>query len=407
MPVYKYKAYFKNGKIVEGEKNYNTRDDLVKYLHEQGLIVTSVEEKLGFNIKSLGQFQLGKLSLKERLFFVKQMGAMLSAGLPIVQTLEIIMDQTVNASVRSKLEEVYKDIKGGLPLATSFDKKEFIFNDLQLSLLRAGEQSGNLVEIIKQIAVDMQKNHNLNGKIKGALIYPVMIMFTAIVVVIILVIYMIPAVVNLYNDIGAGEDKIPYITRLLVIISNFFSNPFGIIITIFIIFATIFGYKTLYSSVFGRKFIDKLLLKLPIFGDLINKNLILEMTRLLSMLIKSGISIVDALKATASSMNNIYYSQALLNTADEVSKGNSIAASLAISKVVPIMVIKMIATGEETGSLEQILGDLANFFEDEVNEITSNLTKLMEPLMLLIVGGMVGFLAIAVYLPIYSVANFL
>lgn len=405
MPIFKYKASFKDGKITEGEKSFDSRDEVVRYLHEQGLIVISVEEKIGFNLKKFGEMQIGNISLKERLFFVKQMGAMLGAGLPVIQALEIIIDQTKTSSVQSKLTEVYKDVKSGLTLAASFGKQKVIFDELQLSLLKAGEQSGNLVEIIKQIATDMQKKHQLQGRIKGALIYPIIILLTAVVVIIILVVYMIPAVKDLYLDLGATEDQIPAITRFLVTLSQFFTNPLGVGVTIIGLVTIFFTYKSFYLSVIGRKIMDKFFLRMPIFGDLVSKTLVLEMCRLLSMLIKSGISIIDALKSTAASLKNVHYKNALLDAADKVAKGNTLSAPLAASKIIPIMVVKMIATGEETGTLDSILADLANFYEDEVEELTSNLTKLMEPLMLLIVGLLVGFLAVAVYLPIYSVAN--
>lgn len=406
MPVYKYKAAQADGTVIENEKKAESRDEIVDMLHQQGLMVVSIEEKVGLDFEKLSDIQIGDMPLKEKVFFAKQMAAMLGAGLPIIQALEIMLEQAKYSSVKTKLENVYKDVKSGLPMAASFAKQELIFNELQLSLIEAGEQSGNLVEIMKQIAEDLQKSNTLQSRVRGALIYPVVILITAVIVVIILVVFMIPAVESLYIDLGASADDIPAITRFLVNVSDFFTNPVGLVITFVGLIAGILGFRSFYSSEFGRKFVDKLLLKMPVFGNLIQKAQVLQMTRLLGMLLKSGISIVESLKATGKSMGNIHFRMALEYAAEQVSKGSPLSVPLAKFDVIPVMVIQMIATGEDTGALDQILADVTKFYEDEVEEQTSNLTKLMEPLMLLIVGGLVAFLALAVYLPIYSISQF-
>lgn len=406
MPIYKYKAAKQNGEVIEDEMKAATREELVASLQDKEMMVITVEEKVGLDLRKLGEFQIGDIPLKEKVFFVKQMAAMLKAGLPIVQSLEILLDQTKNSNIKTKLTEVYKDIKAGLPMAQSFRKQQLIFNELQLNLIQAGEQSGNLVEIMKQIAVDMQKAHQLRSKIRGALIYPAIILITALIVIIVLVVFMIPAVEALYLDFGATREDIPWVTRSLVVISDFFTNPLGLTITFVSILSGLIAFRAFYKSDFGRRVVDRNLLRLPIFGSLISKTQVLQMTRLLGMLIRSGIPIIDALKSTGASLGNIYFRLAMEYTADKVSKGSPISPPLARTEVIPMLVVKMIATGEDTGSLDGILADLTQFYEDEVEEITSNLTKLMEPIMLLIVGGLVAFLALAVYLPIYSLAEF-
>ncbi|MFQ5492617.1 MAG: type II secretion system F family protein [Candidatus Dojkabacteria bacterium] len=403
MPNYSYKATKQTGEAVAGTRKAENREEVVKFLHDQGLIVISIEQKLGLNIGNLNEIQIGGVPLKEKVIFTRQLATMLSAGLPIAGSLEILIEQTKYAGLRKKLTNVYKDVQSGLPLAASFRKYDVIFNELQLSLIEAGEQSGNLVEIILQIADDLQGSAQIRSRIRGAMIYPAVIFLAIIVVVIVLVVFMIPAVEDLYADLGGGE--LPAITRALVTISDFFSNPLGLLVTIVVVVASIFGFRGYYSSESGRKVVDKILLRVPVFGNLQSKMQVLQLSRLLRMLIKSGIPIIDALKATANSMSNIHYRIALQYAAQEVAKGSPLAPPLAKSKIIPLIVVKMIATGEETGSLEKILGDLTQFYSDQVDEITSNLTKLMEPLILLIVGGLVALLAVAVYLPIYNVAN--
>ncbi len=405
MAAYKYEATTKNGQLVQGEKEAETRDEIVDFLHAQDLIVVSIEEKIGFSLKSLGDILIGGIPLKEKVFFVKQFAAMLNAGLSVVQSIEILIEQTKSSGIKNKLTAVYNDVKGGLPISSSFGKRKVIFDDLQISLIEAGEKSGNLIEIMRQVADDMDKSHRLRSKVRGAMIYPGVIFVTAIIVVIVLVIFLVPAVEGLYADLGAS-DKIPGITKFLVTLSDVFTNPVGVITMIVLITSIILFFRYFYTTFIGRHMIDKLQMRLPVFGDLIIKMQVLSMSRLLSLMIRSGIPIIDALKSTGKSLGNIHFKDALFDTADAVSKGSTISVPLAEHRIFPIMVVKMIATGEETGSLDKILQDVSIFYEAEVEDITSNLTKLMEPIMLLVVGGIVAFLAIAVYLPLFSIAEF-
>jgi len=407
MPTYTYKVTDKTGKMIEGEKVTETRDETADALIKQGYTILTIQEKVGIDFSKFSEMQVGGIPLKEKVFFVKQLAAMLKAGLPIVQSIEIMTDQTKLTSMKNKLIEVYKDIKSGVPLARSFAKQDLIFDQLQLRLLEAGEESGNLIVMMKQISVDMQKSHQLKSKVRGALIYPIIILLVAIVVVIVLTVFMIPAVSDLYVDLGASPEDMPGITKMLVVISNFFTNPIGILISIAFVIGAVVGFVSFYKTDYGRGVVDKILLKMPIFGHVISMSQVLQMTRLLGMLLQSGLPIIEALEATAGSLGNIHFSSSLEYTAERVSKGSPISAPLAKSGVIPIMALKMIATGEDTGTLDKVLKDLTQFYEDEVDEITSNLTKLMEPLMLLVVGGLVAFLAIAVYLPIYSVSQYI
>lgn len=403
MAVFTYTATKATGEQVTGERQAQTREDVASFLHEQGLIIISINQKIGLNLGNLNDIQIGGIPLNEKVVFARQLATMLSAGLPVASSLEILVEQTKYTGLKKQLTQVYKDIQSGLPLATSFGRNKAIFDDLQLSLVDAGEKSGNLVEIIQQIAEDLQKTAQINGKIRGAMIYPAVIFLAIIIVVLVLVVFMIPAVEDLYADLGGGD--LPAITQALVTISNFFSDPLGLLITFVTVTSTILGFRAYYKTDSGRKFIDKLLLQVPVFGDLQAKSQVLQMVRLLQMLIKSGVPIIDALTATGKALKNIHFKLALFYAAQEVSKGQQIAGPLGRNKVVPLIVLKMISTGEQTGALDKILGDLARFYEDQVEEITSNLTKLMEPLILLIVGGLVALLAVAVYLPIYNVAN--
>ncbi|MCA9379581.1 type II secretion system F family protein [Candidatus Dojkabacteria bacterium] len=402
MALFQYEAADKQGKVISGKRDADSAKEIVDFLHEKDLIVITIEES--FDFKNILSLQIGGVPYKERVFLIKQLTFMMEAGLPILQSLEVLVDQAKYPGLKEKLKKAHNDVKGGLPLATSFAKQDVLFDEIQISLIQSAEKSGNLVEVMQQISIDIEKKQKLKNKVKNALIYPTIIVLTAIVVMVILVIYMVPAVVDLYSDLGA-EDQIPLITRILVGISNFFTSPGGLIVTALIVLGLVLGYRVAYASQGGKSVIDKAYLKMPILGKLLNNVQVVEMTRMLAMLLKSGIPIIDAMYSTAGGLSNYHYSTALITSAEKVSKGSSIALSLARSEVIPNIVIKMIATGEDTGSLDKILKDLSEFYENEVNEMTANLTSLIEPVLLLVVGIMVAFLAIAVYFPIYNIAQ--
>ena len=407
MALYTYQATKQNGEIVFGEKDVSSYDELATELNKENLMVISIEKKVDVNIggffDKMKDFEIGDIPLEEKVIFSRQLATMLSAGLPITQAIEILLQQTKYSRMRNKLAMVYKDIQAGSTLAYSFGKADLIFNELQLSLIEAGEASGNLVEIMQQIADDMKKSASLQGKIKGAMIYPIIIFLVVIVVVAVIMIFMIPAVENIYKDFGNA--KLPEITQIMVDMSKMMSNPVFLTLSLVLLIALVISFKAFYQSEKGKSLIDKLLLVMPIFGDLIAKIQVLEMTRLFGMLMKSGIPIIDALNATGKSLTNYHFKKALYNAAIEVSKGVPLAIPLSKSKVIPLIVVKLIATGEQTGKLDIILAEITSFYTDQVDEMTSNLTKMMEPIVLIIVGVVVGFLALAIYVPIYNLGN--
>lgn len=403
MKEFKYVASKKDGTRVEGTTKAATYAEVVTFLHQNNLIIISIEESIGFDFKKLGDIQIGGMPLKEKMIIAKQLATMLGAGLPLIQTLEVLVDQSQNRVIKNELREIFKDVEGGLTLSKAFRKNSKIFDELQINLIEAGEKSGNLVEILLQIAVDLEKKNNLDSKIRGAMIYPAIIFLAMVIVIVVMMVFLIPAVKSLYKDFGI--ETLPAPTQIMVDISNFVTNPLGAIITIITIISMIVGFRAYYSSKGGREAIDRLLLKAPIFGQITELGQLVQMTRLLSMLIKSGVPIIDSLKTTASSLSNVHYRKASEQAALDVGKGVPIAVSLTKSDVMPIMLLKMVAIGEDTGTLDKMLTDMSNYYETELNNITDNLTKLMEPVILLVFGGVVGFLAVAIYLPIYQITS--
>jgi type IV pilus assembly protein PilC len=268
----------------------------------------------------------------------------------------------------------------------------------------AGEKSGNLNEMMQKIAEDLDKSKQLRGRILGAMIYPIILIVVLVIVIAAMLVFMVPAVEDLYSSFEGAE--LPGVTQILVNASNFVTSPAGIIGILAVVVFGVTSYRYYYSTPQGRRAIDRFLLKIPVFGSLQAKIQLAEFNRLISMLLKSGVPIVDALNIVANALSNTSFSELVENAALAVSKGNNLSIPLAKGEVFPLMLLKMLATGEETGKLDQVTEDMGKYFDQEVQEITGNLTKLMEPVIMVMVGGVVAFLAIAIYLPIYQLGQF-
>ena len=407
MPIYKYEAITKEGQRISGEKEADTKDIILRFLQDRSYTVVSVNEKLGFQFQKILSGDIGGLPLKEKLILVKQLSTMISAGIPIIQAIDILVQQTEKPSLKAQLQNVYKSIEGGTSLSEAFRKQPGLFSEIHLSLLAAGEKSANLNEMLLKIADDLEKSNSIRGKIIGAMIYPAIIFIALIGVFVLMVTTMIPQVRELYKTLGQSE--LPFVTQVLVDISNWFSNPFIIVLFVALIVAGIATFRYANTTVKGKRAIDKFKLKIPIFGKIIMKYEVVQFTRLLSMLMKSGIQIIDAIQIVTNSAGNQIYKDILAQSIQEVTKGNGLAVSIAKyneADAFPLILIRIMSTGEESGKLDQILQDMANFYQAELDQVTANLTKIMEPLIMVLAGGMVAFLAIAVYLPIFQVGNF-
>jgi type IV pilus assembly protein PilC len=404
MPVYRYIAQDIKGKEIKGTREASSADEVAMFLRESNLVAVSIYEKVGIDFSQLLSVQIGGVPLRERVVFVKQFSTMLSAGLPLIQAMDILVQQTENKALKTKLAKVYKDVASGISLSEAFKKDKSIFNNVQINLLAAGEKSGNLNEIMLRIAEDLEKSRQLRGKIVGALIYPIILLVVLTFVVVAMLVFMVPAVSDLYKEFGS-EAQLPWVTQVLVALSGFLTSSFGSITVLAIVLFVVIGFRYYRATPAGNLATDKWLLKMPIFGNLQQKIQLVQFTRLLSLLLQSGVPIVDALEIIASAMSNKVFTNAIKNAAVQVAKGNPITIPLAREEVFPLMLLKMLATGEETGKLDQVSGDMSKFYEQEVNEITANLTKLMEPVIMVLVGGAVAFLALAIYLPIYQLGQ--
>lgn len=406
MALYRYVAVNSKGIRVTGDRESDSESEVADYLYSQGLTIISVQEKIGLTLKMLSNTDIGGLPIKDKVILVKQLSTMSSAGIPLLQSLDILIQQTDRESLKIKLQDVYKSVQSGTSLSESFKKVGGVFNEVQINLLSAGERSGNLTEILGKIAEDLEKTKNLRGKILGAMIYPVIIFVVMFVVLIVMLVFMIPQVKILYESFGAAE--LPFITQALVSFSEIFTNIFFLISAMVLSAASFILYRYYNSTEVGKLFIDRIKLKIPVFGGLIQKVSIAEFCRLTALLIQSGLPILDVLQIVAKATGNSVFSSVLLRSREELIKGSSLAMAMAKfnkNNAYPLILIKIIATGEESGKLDQILSDMGKYYENEVEQITSNLTKLMEPFILIIAGGLVALLAVGIYLPMYQLGQ--
>lgn len=408
MSKFNYVAITTTGQRLNGSREGDSKDEVVNYLISKGMTVVDVEEDLSGSIRKFFSMDIGGVPLADRLVLVKQLSTMIGAGVPIIQAIDILVQQTEKPGLKEKLQNVYKAIEAGTSLSEAFAKEKGLFTEVQINLLAAGEKSGNLNEMLLQVATDMEKSKDLRGKVTGAMIYPAIIFVVMIIIMLLMVIFMVPQVSDLYKSLGQNE--LPFVTQVLVNISGFFTNIFSLALTLIFLITMFVTYRYYSSTEGGKRVIGKIKLKIPIFGNLMQKIETVQFCRLTAMLIQSGVPIIETLGIVAKAMGNPIFQEIISQSKEEVTKGATLALAIAKynqNQVFPIILIKIISTGEETGKLDKVLEDMSKFYESEVEQITSNLTKLMEPFILVVVGGMVGFLAVSIYLPLYQVGQYI
>ena len=403
MATFAYVGRTRSGAVKKGELSAKTRDEAVDQLRKQSVVVTSLAEKSG------GGFDLSKLSLgsgltdKDLVVFTRQFGTMINAGLPLVQCLEILSTQSENKVLRESIGEVKTQVEAGSTFSDALRRHPKVFDDLYVNLVHAGEVGGLLDTILTRLAKYIEKAMKLKGQIKSAMIYPAAIMGVAVVVIAVLMIWVIPIFAKMFAELSGGKMGLPGPTQLVIDISNIFTSYWYVILGSII--AAIFGVKKYYATTQGRMAIDKLLLKAPVFGDLIRKASVAKFTRTLGTLLASGVPLLDGMTICAKTAGNKVIEETLINARISISGGKTIADPLAASGVFPKMVTHMIAVGESTGALDAMLGKIADFYEDEVDQAVASLTSLLEPIMMVFLGIVIGFIVVAMYLPIFKMSE--
>jgi type IV pilus assembly protein PilC len=403
----KYQGVARAGKRVEGELDVQSVDDAKAQLRNmqiRPLKLVKVNEKKagassGFDLQSL-LGNSGKPTLIEFTAFIRQLATMQGAGIPIVQSLSVLAEQSENKAFGSVLNQVRSQIEQGATLADALRKHPKVFDRIFLNLIAAGEISGALDKVLLRLAVYYEKAASLKRKIVSALTYPVLILVIVIVVVIVLLTLVVPTFASMFASSGK---PLPAATQVILNLSNFIRSNFLFLGLGF--GGVLFGIYYAFTNEGTRRVIDPLLIEIPVFGNLIKKISISRFSRTLATMIQSGVPILDALEITANVAGNYAVEDTVKRVRQSITEGNSIAGPLSKASVFPKMAVSMIAIGEQTGSLEQMLIKIAEFYEDEVDAAVSSLTSILEPLMIVIVGLVVAGVLIPMYLPIFSMGD--
>jgi len=400
--TYTWTGKTKDGKIQKGETTANNKDEVVSLLRKQGIAVTAIKAKgTGMSIELKIPGFGGGVSDKDIVIFTRQFATMIDAGLPLVQCLEILEGQTENKTLAKTVGEVRNAVEAGSTYADALGKHPKIFDDLYVNLVAAGEVGGILDTILARLTGYIEKNIRLKKQIKSAMVYPTIVMVVAVGVIAVLMIFVIPMFAQMFKDMG-GE--LPGPTQIVINISNFMVSK-KMLFVVGVIAAIIFGIKYIYSTKKGRLTMDGLLLKAPIFGDLIRKIAVSKFTRTLGTLMAAGVPILDGLDIVAKTAGNKVVEGAVKQTQSSISEGKTLSEPLTKSKVFPPMVTQMISVGESTGALDSMLSKIADFYDDEVDAAVDAMTAALEPALMVFLGVAVGFIIIAMYLPIFKLAS--
>lgn len=401
MPFFTYRGRTRDGRIVSGTMDMPDQTLLLRALREQGIMPISIREKVAARQISITIPGLtGRVSSRDVMIFSRQFSTMINAGLPLVQCLEILAEQTDNKTFAGILTQIKKAVEGGSPLADALSKHPKIFSELFTSMVEAGETGGILDVILNRLATYMEKSEALKRKIKGAMFYPATIFSIAIILTSVIILFVIPTFKNMFADFGA---TLPLPTQILLSVSEWVKK--WILLLFLGMIGLVIGLVMYCRSPQGKEVLDKFLLKLPLFGTLVRKVSVAKFTRTLGTLISSGVPILDALRITAKSAGNKVVENAIMKTQSSIQEGQSIATPLKNSGVFPPMVVQMINVGEHTGALDEMLGKIADFYEADVDSAVGSLTTLIEPLLLIFLGVVIGGIVIALFLPILTLGT--
>ena len=396
--VFLWKGKSAKGEILSGEFEARTRDDVGEYLRKRRITITSIKKKpkeiqLSF-LKKKG------VGVKDLSVFTRQFATMVNAGLPLVQCLDVLGRQLEKPHFKEVVQKVTADVEGGATLAEALGEHPKVFSDLYVNMIAAGEAGGILDVILSRLAVFLEKADALQRKVKGAMTYPTIVLTVAGGACIFMLMFVIPVFAKMFSDFGG---TLPAPTRIVMGASDFLRDywwALGIAVT-----AATFGFKRFRATARGRYLTDKGALRLPILGNVIRKSGVARFTRTLGTLIGSGVPILQGLEITSRTAGNKVIQEAIEATSKSISQGDTISGPLKESGVFPPMVVQMIGIGEQTGALDEMLSKIADFYDDEVDAAVEALTAAIEPIMIVLMGGMVGSMLVAMYLPMFKMSS--
>ena len=396
MPVFEYTARTLKGELVRDKIDLPTKDDVIAHIRKNKMILVQVVQ----GAKSIGFKFGGGVKTRDVVIFTRQFATMINSGLPLVQALDILAQQTENKALAEITRQVVYDVESGHTLADALRKHPKGFTDLYVNMVAAGEAGGILDTILLRLATFLEKNDAIVRKVKGAMIYPAVIFSVAAIAVAVLLIFVIPTFQNMFASVNL---QLPLPTRIVIGMSQILIHYWWLIIGV--IGGSVYAINRYYKTAGGKLQIDTMMLRAPVLGDLLRKSAVSRFTRTLGTLISSGVSILDGLEITARTAGNMVIHNAVMESRASIAGGETISAPLQKSKVFPPMVISMIAVGEQTGGLDEMLSKIADFYDEEVDAAVSALLSLMEPIMIVVLGVIVGGMVVAMYLPIFDMVN--
>jgi len=401
MTNFAYKALDGRGAQAAGQIEGESKAAVAAALRSRGLTVLDLNEvKQGWGQITIG----GRVKAKDLTVFSRQFATMVNSGLSMLRCLYVLEEQTPNKKLATVITEVRADVEAGISLSDSLEKHPRVFSKLYVSMVRAGELGGILDEVLNRLATQLEKEDSIRRAVKSAMVYPILIGSFAIIVLIGMMLFLIPIFAGMYKELGNA--KLPFLTRIMMGVSNaMLAFPWDILILVAII-AAVYGLIRLKRTDRGTHAWDRMKLHIPMgIGEIIRKLAVARFSRTLGTLITSGVPILQAIEITGQAAGNAVIEDAMEDVQQSVKEGQSITAPLERVSVFPAMVTQMISVGEETGSLDAMLNKIADFYEDEVNAAVKSLTSILEPILMLFVGGLVGLVVISMYLPIFNMMN--
>ena len=401
MPIYLFSANSYQGKKISGEESSSSTQELARSLHKRGYVLISAKEKIegGGSLQIPNPFKaLFGVSLTDKLMFIRNLQVMISAGVPLPKALDVLSKQAQSSTFKKAIQDMQERILKGAALSEAMEAHKTVFPELFTNMVKVGEESGTLEQVLSNLTVQLEHEHELRAKVTGALVYPAVILVAMFGIGVLMLIFVVPTLAKTFEDLNV---ELPPTTRLVIGLGMFLSNFWYLAILIVLVVA--WG-GFLLSRTKQVKFIfDTWVLRLPVFGGIVTKINSAFTVRTLSSLIASGVPITRSLEITSHVLSNMHFQAALMDASERMKKGAKLSEVLKrYENLYPILVVQMIEVGEETGQTAEILQKLAEFFEEEVASITANLASILEPILMLIIGAVVGFFAISMIQPMYS-----
>ncbi|HEX2965972.1 MAG TPA: type II secretion system F family protein [Syntrophorhabdaceae bacterium] len=399
MPQFEWEGKTLNGEPKRGSSKASSGDSLRATLRKEGIILTKVTEAKGSKEESYNPKK--KIKKLHIVLFTRQLSTMITSGLPLVQSLDILGNQMEDVNFRGIVREIKTKIEGGSRFADALRDYPQCFDELYVNLVVAGEEGGLLDNVLQRLAIYMEKSEKLKKKVKSAMIYPIAIITVAIGVTLVLLLFVIPVFEKMFKEMGA---ELPLMTQLVINLSHLIMSVYGIVAALGVV-AVVIAVIRYYKTEGGKRKIDALILKLPIFGVLTLKSSVARITRTLSTLLTSGVAILESLVICAKVAGNKVIEDALMVARSRISEGKTMSEPLEQAGIFPPMVVQMVQVGESTGALDSMLGKIADFYDEDVDNLVTNMTAMMEPMIMMFLGVVLGGLVIAMYLPIFKLGS--